>query len=578
MRDRPISGWRLTLAVLLLSLTPVPGDAQAVDSEMGAATPESAASAETVPANDAVPDPLSDEAATLVTLRSLISLRDELRSDIASLNVQLMAAQTSGDKQRYAEQIEKLTADLAATRRNLQEAAAGSDLNSLRLVEETGFDVQQEFFSLLEPAIKEMKDLTSHVRAKSEQRDRIAYFGGKLPVTEAAIENLTELLAATEDPELAATLTEMLEAWRKQDTFLRSEMQSAELQLRKLESAEESLAEASQGYLKQFFENRGRYLGIAVLLALVVVLIMRLVRRVLERVVPGHRKKHRSFQVRLLDLSQRVLTGLLLIVVPMLVFYTVEDWLLFSLGILLLLGIALGLRHTIPRYWQVVQLFLNIGTVREGERVELNGLAWRVENLHLYTQLHNPTAGLSQRVKIEDLVDMRSRPVGGSEPWFPCRQGDWVILADGFRGRVIGLSQELVQLVARGGAHKSYTMEAFLDAAPLNLATNFRIKESIGISYDLQRQATTTIPDQLKTFMRRGLEEEGYKDALLNLRVEFEDAGSSSLDLVVIADFKGELGDLYNRLRRTIMRLCVDACTEYGWEIPFDQLTLHTRT
>jgi hypothetical protein len=44
---------------------------------------------------------------------------------------------------------------------------------------------------------------------------------------------------------------------------------------------------------------------------------------------------------------------------------------------------------------------------------------------------------------------------------------------------------------------------------------------------------------------------------------------------VVIADFKGELGDLYNRLRRAIQRCCVDACSEYGWEIPFPQLTLH---
>ena len=54
----------------------------------------------------------------------------------------------------------------------------------------------------------------------------------------------------------------------------------------------------------------------------------------------------------------------------------------------------------------------------------------------------------------------------------------------------------------------------------------------------------------------------------------FAQANSSSLDLVIIADFKGELGDLYNRLRRSIQRWCVDACTENGWEIPFPQMTL----
>jgi len=43
----------------------------------------------------------------------------------------------------------------------------------------------------------------------------------------------------------------------------------------------------------------------------------------------------------------------------------------------------------------------------------------------------------------------------------------------------------------------------------------------------------------------------------------------------VIADFDGVLADLYGRLSRAMQRWCVEACTEYGWEIPFTQLTLH---
>ena len=107
------------------------------------------------------------------------------------------------------------------------------------------------------------------------------------------------------------------------------------------------------------------------------------------------------------------------------------------------------------------------------------------------------------------------------------------------------------------------------------MATNFRIKESLGISYSLQKESTTSIPQTLHEYIEQRAEQEGYGEQLLNLRVEFAQAGNSSLDLVVIADFKGELGDLYNRLRRAIQRWCVDACTEYGWEIPFPQMTLH---
>jgi hypothetical protein len=257
------------------------------------------------------------------------------------------------------------------------------------------------------------------------------------------------------------------------------------------------------------------------------------------------------------------------------VFYVVEDWVLFSLGILLLLGIGLTLRHALPRYWQQVQLFLNVGTVREGERIDFDGLPWRVRQINIFSMLENPVAELNQRVRIDDLVDLKSRPAKREEPWFPCKRDDWVLLSDGMRGKVTGISPELVQLVERGGAHRTYQTADFLGLSPLNLSTNFRLKETIGITYNLLQESVTSIPDILKSHIEKRAAEEGYAEQLLNLRVEFERANTSSLDIVVIADFDGVLADLYNRLRRAIQRWCVEACNEYHWEIPFTQLTLH---
>ena len=512
---------------------------------------------------------------TVDTLQALISVRDELRSDIRGTRKLLLAAATSEEKQGYLDQLEKLSSDLDATQRNLQEIAAGADVSSLRAVEETKFDFQQELFSLLEPAIKEMKDLTSDVRQKSQLRDKINYFSSRVPITETAIANLEQLLASTDDPSLTETLTEMLTTWRKQDTFLRSELKSAELQFNNIVAAEASLAETSQSYLKSFFQNRGRVLGQAILVIIGIIILAKLTRRAMERFVPGYQTKRRSLQVRLLDLSQRILAGLLAIIGPMVIFYLAEDWLLFSLGILILLGIGLALREAIPRYWQQVQLFLNIGTVREGERLDMDGLPWLVQQINVYTMLENPTMRLVRRVKIDDLVDLRSRPVSEHEPWFPCRYGDWVLLNDGVRGRVVGLSVELVELVQRGGAHKGYSTAGFIGREPTNLSANFRIKETVGISYALQPESVSTIPGRLQAHIERRLREEGYESNLLNLRVEFERANTSSLDLVAIADFDGEVAELYNRLRRALQRFCVEACEQNGWEIPFTQVTLH---
>ncbi|MCG6899731.1 MAG: hypothetical protein LJE75_06970 [Gammaproteobacteria bacterium] len=535
----------------------------------------------TVPAQEeGVAAPANDKQLqnTLKTLQSLIKLQSDLKQDIKEYSQQLADAQTAVEKSDIQSRLDKSEADLQTTTRNLKGIAAGADISSLRVVEEQQFSLQEELFSLLKPALKELKDMTSHVRIKSELKDKIAYYTEKQPVAELAVANLMGLVASNEDEALGRYLEGMLADWRQQLTFIQSELQSAELQLEKLERSEASLADASQSYLKSFFQQRGLYLTQAILAVMVVLLLSRLSYRGMVKLIPGYRKEHRSFRIRLLDLAHRFLTVILAIMGPMVVFYVVEDWVLFSLGILLLLGIGLTLRQALPRYWQQIQLFLNVGSVREGERIDMDGLPWRVRTINIFCQLENPTAELSQRVRIDDLVDLKSRPFKRGDPWFPCKKDDWVLLSDGMRGKVSGISQELVELIQRGGAHCTYQTADFLGLSPINLSRNFRLKETIGISYDLQRESVAAIPDTLKQHIERRADEEGYADHMQNLRVEFEKANSSSLDLVVIADFDGVLADLYGRLQRTLQRWCVEACTEYGWEIPFTQLTLHQQT
>lgn len=512
---------------------------------------------------------------TIDTLNSLIGLQASMRADIDKLHSQLEAAQSVQDKKEIQKQIDKLDADLQATNRNLREIAAGADIDTLRVTEEKPFNFQEELFSLIRPALKEMKDMTSHVRAKSDLKERIAYYREKLPVTQRAVENITRLLENTDDAALQKILQGVLDDWKKQLTYIQGELQSAELQLTKLEQSEETLAQASQSYLKSFFQQRGLYLTQALLVVIVILLVSRLSYRAMVRLIPGYRAEHRSFRLRLLDLMHRILTTLLAILGPMVVFYVVEDWVLFSVGILILIGIGLTLRNALPRYWQQIQLFLNVGSVREGERIYLDGLPWRVKQINIFSILENPVAELCLRVRIDDLVDMKSHPYRKEDPWFPCKRGDWVLLSDGARGKLLGISPELVQMVMRGGATRTYQTADFLSLSPVNLSRNFRLKETIGISYGLQQDSVAGIPAQLFNHVESRIAEEGYGKQLLNLRVEFERANSSSLDLVVIADFDGALAELYGRLGRAMQRWCVEACTLHGWEIPFTQLTLH---
>lgn len=511
---------------------------------------------------------------TILTLGNLASLKEDLEVEIETLSLRLQKTQSSVEKQDILEQIEKLKNDLDSTLKNLQEVATGADISSLRSQDAPAFNFQEELFSLLEPAIQEMKDMTSHVRQKSAQKDRIDYYSEKLPTAQRAISNLQELITQAQDPTLKITLQSMSDSWEKQLTFLQSEIQSAGIQLEKLEEDELSLAETSQSYFKAFFQKRGLYLGRAILVVAIVLLLSSWLNRFMERYVAGYQKAHRSFKMRLVDLSHRVVTGLLVIIGPMVVFYLAEDWLLFSLGIIILLGAAVTLRHAIPKYWKLVQLFLNIGTVREGERIEMNGLPWLVQKINFYTLLKNPTAGLVRRVKIDDLVELRSREARDNEAWFPCKPGDWIRIDDTL-AKVVGISEEMTKLVLRGGAYKTLVTSDFLAAAPLCLSQNFRVKQTIGVSYSLQAESVSTICDVLHEHIRKRVDEEGYGEHLLDLRVEFEMASASSLDIAVITDYAGELAHAYNLLGRATQRWCVEACTINDWEIPFMQVTLN---
>ncbi|MGB5338107.1 MAG: hypothetical protein WBO06_03320, partial [Gammaproteobacteria bacterium] len=284
----------LILGMLLPAITPAQEDAPVVSA--GDIQPQDAALEQDAPQKQETPRQQEADRQlqdTLTTLQSLLKLQADLKRDIQDLGKQLAAAQTMSEKNELQARLDKLETDLQTTTRNLREIGAGADIASLRVTEEKKFNLQEELFSLLEPALKEMKDMTSHVRQKSELKDKIAYYREKLPVAELAVTNIRVLLAENENEPLERHLEGMLAEWLKQLTVIQSELQSAELQLDKLERSEASLADASQSYLKSFFQKRGLYLTQAILAVMGVLLLSRLSYRALVKLLPGYRAEHR---------------------------------------------------------------------------------------------------------------------------------------------------------------------------------------------------------------------------------------------------------------------------------------------
>jgi len=295
------------------------------------------------------------------------------------------------------------------------------------------------------------------------------------------------------------------------------------------------------------------------------------------RFSPIHKAKARSFYIRLVDVIYMFLMVIGAISAFLVTLYVSGDWILLILSLIFLLGIAWTAKQGLPVFWEQIKLLLNLSTVRENERVVYNGIPWKVVSLNIYTHLENPALKSGKiRLPIRDLIGLRSRPFKKNEPWFPCQENDWILLADGGLRKVVSQSPEMVELISRGGAYTTYLTQNFLDSNPKNLSRNFRLKTVFGIDYKHQALSTQEIPDKLGKMLIDRITEEGYGDMLINLRVEFKQAAASSLDFEILADFSGKAGEYYNRLSRALQKFCVEACNRYGWGIPFTQITLHT--
>ncbi len=523
-------------------------------------------------------DPLVQQTSpeeTLVMLNSLAELQDNLKKQISLTREKIKASVSDAEKARLEGELDRLDQQLSDSSKDFQRIATGVEVGLFARQESEKFSWKDEITTLVEPAIKEIKRLTVRARQKTKLKDTISELSGLTPVANKAVRHLESLYKVSKDPAIKKQIKELLPEWRNTENRIRNKLELAQLELNQMQDKEVSLVQSFSRSIRDFFRVRGLYLLVAVVAFGFIVLAGRLFHRLVFRLLPGVKLEKRPFHIRLLDLSLRVFTIFAAIIGLFSVLYLAEDWFLLSMAIIFFLGLSWTVRQAVPRLWQQGRLMLNVGSVREGERLQLYDVPWKVEIIHVFCRLSNPTLGIHLRVPIEHIVGMVSRPYSPEEPWFPCKKGDWVVVGDLPRTKVISLSHELVETVERGGKRYLFKTGDFLGQKLVNLSRNFRLRVIFGLSYDLQAQVTTTIPNLLKTFIEEKLVEEGYAESCLNLLVEFKEAGSSSLDLLILADFKGELANIYARLERAIQRWCVDAATRHNWEIPFPQVTFH---
>ncbi len=438
------------------------------------------------------------------------------------------------------------------------------------------------------PLLAALRDITERPRKIENLKSRIQYLKQQIATYEKARKNLETMLKLEferpnggdpqEKPEITtAELKKSFQARLKKlnqkynPEFLVLDLEEARKSLQMLQSSENF----STTFIKEFFQVRGRNLLIALAAFLILWLILTSLyrffavrMRMLSRLDPHYQK--------VIKAAYSLFIFIFCSTASIVALYLLDDWLILSIVILVLAGIALGFREFIPKFIRELRLILNLGTVREGERLIWQGIPWKVQEIGVYAILRNPRLqGGLIKLHVGELVGLHSRPLVLEEPWFPTKVDDWVMLSDKTYGRVVKQTSEQV-VIENYASQKFYKTTKFLEMDPRNMSTGYRIVITFGLDYGIQDRITREIPRMFRSRLEELFQSrlEGDDPDIQAIRVFFDSAGASSLNLIVLFKMHGRCGGDYYPLKWDINKRLVQICNENNLVIPFTQLTV----
>jgi hypothetical protein len=513
------------------------------------------------------------------TLNGIIkSIRLQKKEIVEKSNL-LKKAKTEQDKVNIQLKIDSLDLLIKEQERSFELLQTGGlELAQIEATEEKIFDWQKDLLEILQPIMNELRELTKERRTLLNFENKVSYYQSQIHDINKALNQMARISTDNLEIDALKNFKQIKQKWQNQLEENNHLFSVAELQLDEMVKAQIERKVSINDRIKQFATGRGATLLISLITFVSVYFSLLLLWKGAVWICARKLENKQSYFRRIITLIYYTLMVLLSFAAVFYVLSIRNDQVLIGVAFLILIVMVLALKSSIPRYINELKILLNAGSVREGERITYNGIPMKMETLNFFSKLTNPNIpNLTLRLPLSELSKYISRKYTQDEPWFPCQQGDYVMLSDGTYGKVKCITFESVLIsLSSGMSSKTYSTIDFLATNPRNLSQGFVVTSDFGIDYKYQQQCTTEIPELLCTGIRQGLQKESYGDSLEDILVEFAHANTSSLDYKIIALFNGNGADDYYSITRALQRHAVEVCNQQGWEIPFSQLVVHT--
>ena len=518
---------------------------------------------------------LAKQAEAVLQLQEMETSLSVKKALLSSLQKDLKRAPENGRAQIQSK-IAEVENEIQLIDRTFEQIAIGGvDLSAFG-VEEEVFDWREELVLIIKPLIENIKGLTEKPRKMENLRQLIQNKAKGLKTANDAQQSIAALAEKSTGNGVLSKLESLRADWQRKAEDLEREIQLAKFQLENLEGKNTPWLEVLGTGTVNFVSGRGLTLLLSIFAAVSVWMLMRgLLWIVRKRAREVEEHGPRTYY-RLAAYAYRLLTVVLIAVAVMMVFYMRQDLLLLAITAVILFGAALALNRVLPTYITEGRILLNIGAVRERERVIYAGIPWQVDSINMFSSLVNPEIRGSIKIPIGQMHDMISRPNLG-EPWFVSSEGDWVINENGDPMQVISQSVDMVLLQDLDSVTSAIPTAEYFQKGYANLSrTNiFRIAVLFGIDYSTQNIDMDLIEERFARGVKDTLDKAPYAEFLEHVGCDFHSAGDSSLNYIMLTRFNSDAAPHYNRIKRQIQRACVAVCSENGWPIPFPQMSVH---
>lgn len=504
------------------------------------------------------------------TAQSIIRSLAEVSDTIAQKEQALAAAQAEEEKETIRADLKAMAERKRSLLQNFTLNATGIDVTALEKPATKKVNIEDELGKVFSPLVVGLTDLTEPSRRIEFLRSDIAFYEQNLPKLRKGIAQIDTLIAEVQDFALRRKLQEEKEYWEKQLHEFEAKLDIATQQLVELRNRKLSAVEAFDQFIAAVTSERGLNILFAFVIAFVTAAVLLALRWVVKSVNPLARIPRFRVVANVLDVALYLLAFVLSTLALMVSLYVSGEVLVLAVVAVVLLGLVWAAKDGIPRFIGQILLLLGYGPVRVGERVVHDGIAWEVETIGLFSTFTNPrVTGGRLRLPIRDLIDMRSRPFDPEESWFPCAEGDYILInAEQFR-KVVQINPQRV------------TLDWFdsIESVP----TSYFVQQNIrnlsrapfwgGISFLLSYQhrhdilENNNITALLQDFIEEEYKKLPFGDTLVLPWVSITGFTETSIKMAAWFQVAPEAGPKYGAIHVNLARFCLRAANKYGWEI-----------